>query len=163
MPPRTRKQAAADPIAEAPEVAVPEPADPAPLTPPDEPGEPTDADVADTADDEPTTDAAPLSPPAERKTEPKVKQDPLTPPAPPAVAGAEPTLDLRLPDGRAVDPDDLFEDLGARYTYMIARHRVLEHFLYSGATRPGRRVKYHAGAKVDRSEADAIRKALASS
>ncbi|MEU4513210.1 hypothetical protein AB0G05_27250 [Nonomuraea wenchangensis] len=160
MPPRTRK-APADPPAETTEaVPAPEPADPAPLTPPDEPGEPAGAD---TADDEPTTDAAPLSPPVERKMEPEVKQDPLTPPAPPAVAGAEPTLDLRLPDGRAVDPDGLFEDLGARYTYVIAKHRVLEHFLYSGATRPGRRVKYHAGAKVDRSEADAIRKALASS
>ncbi|MEU6712940.1 hypothetical protein ABZ897_15780 [Nonomuraea sp. NPDC046802] len=161
MPPRTRKQAAADPAEETLEVVpAPEPAGPAPLTPPDEPEQP---DEVDTADEEPVTDAAPLAPPEGRKKSAPVIDEPVTPPAPPALLGQESGLDLRRADGTPVDPDDMFEDLGARYTYVIARYRVLEHFRYAGATRDGRRVKYHAGAKVDRSEADAIRAALASS
>ncbi|MEU4231084.1 hypothetical protein AB0F17_42905 [Nonomuraea sp. NPDC026600] len=160
MPPRTRKQAVADPPAEETPTVSPalEPADPAPLTPPEEPAE------ADTEDDEPTTDAAPLTPPAKRVKEPEVKQDPMTPPPPPAALGQEGTLDLRWTNGEQVtDADDLFEDPGARYTHMLVKRRVLERHYYDGANTPTNRLLYAVGARVPRSEADRIRQKLSSS
>ncbi|MFI6634282.1 hypothetical protein ACIBI7_35835 [Nonomuraea fuscirosea] len=162
MPPRTRNQtkaAAADPVEETPEVVpAPEPANPAPLTLPDEPAE------ADTADDEPVTDAAPLTPPAKREKKTEVKQDPMTPPPPPPAVGQEGTLDLRWSNGeRVTDADDLFEDPGPRYTHVHVKRRVLERHYYAGASTPTNRLLYPEGARVPRSEADRIRQKLASS
>ncbi|MFI6536645.1 hypothetical protein ACIBHY_29635 [Nonomuraea sp. NPDC050547] len=119
---------------------------------------------ADTADDEPTTDAAPLAPPAQRKAEPEVKQDPMTPPPPPPAVGQEGTLDLRWSNGdRVTDADDLFDDPGPRYTHMVVKRRVLERHHYAGASTPTNRLLYPVGAKVPRSEADRIRRELSSS
>ncbi|MEU4703377.1 hypothetical protein [Nonomuraea dietziae] len=153
--PRKRTQAPADPPAD----ATPEVQDPAPLTPPDE--EP--AAPLTPPDDGPSTDAAPLTPPVRREPAPEVKEDALTPPPPPAALGQEPTLDLRWEDGTVASPDELFEDPGPQFTYLVVARRVLERHYFSGATTPSDRLLYPVGARVARSEADRIRREMASS
>ncbi|SDH67172.1 hypothetical protein SAMN05421505_12023 [Sinosporangium album] len=162
-PPRKRRATDADPAPLAPDPGdhpapappdTPPTADPAPLTPPD--------DDAPTPSQDHTSQAAPLTPPETPQPQPVVYEPPLTPP-PTSPFGQAPTYDLRWEDGTPADPDQLFTDPGAQYSYMVVTRRVLERYLLDGAQTYGQSLRYNAGARIPRAEADRIRARMAPS
>ncbi|MFI9845107.1 hypothetical protein ACIHFD_49370 [Nonomuraea sp. NPDC051941] len=171
MAPRKTRTAAADPAAQTTDTtgeggpadtgaasdATPTPAPAAPLTPLD----PDDATAAaPTAPLDPeklapgattTAQAAPLEPPSA----------PLAPPEPTgppvqinmiATPGSE-FVDLVWPDGTPADPDELFTDPGAHFTYVnVAKPIIRRHFL-PGALRPTEQLLFPAGWSLPRDHA----------
>ncbi|MGW0485752.1 hypothetical protein [Nonomuraea sp. NPDC003214] len=102
-----------------------------------------------------TAQAAPLDPPAA----------PLAPPAPPtqpvqinmlATPGAE-FHDLVLMNGRPADPDQMFDDPGVQYTYVVVREPIVRTAFLPNARRPSSQLLLQAGRRVPRDEAEKIK------
>jgi hypothetical protein len=64
-------------------------------------------------------------------------------------------------NGDRVSGDDLFDDPGEHFTYLVARRRVFEQFRYPGSTDVATRLFYNEGGQVDRREARRITEAIA--
>jgi hypothetical protein len=56
-------------------------------------------------------------------------------------------------DGEEIDPDEMFEEVEPRFTYVIAKERIREEFTYRNSKQADRRLLYPAGARVPRAEA----------
>jgi hypothetical protein len=55
--------------------------------------------------------------------------------------------------GDEIDPDEMFEEVEPRFTYVIAKERIREEFTYRNSKQADRRLLYPAGAHVPRAEA----------
>lgn len=110
--------------------------------------------------------AAPLTPSDQHTQVVPILGDPATSTSHvPASAGlrtypGEQHIGLVDEDGNTLGADDLFEDPGEHFTYVVAKQRVHEQFRYPGSEDTATRLFYAKGRQVPRGEAKRLRDAV---
>ncbi|MER6830950.1 hypothetical protein ABT352_33490 [Streptosporangium sp. NPDC000563] len=180
MPPRKRAEKPVEAAPEQPSEVVSTPPEPAaeaaplsppsgddsalaaPLTPPAATPDPSDSDPPVLPEDGLVTLAAPLTPPAAPAAAPLAPPTPEPPMGQTAMPGSA-FVDFVDEAGKPIDPDTMFVDPGARYTYVRTACRITRVHRQDGATtRTSDQLLYPAGRRLDRAEAAKLRAELES-
>ncbi|MFG1977004.1 hypothetical protein ACGFJC_47395 [Nonomuraea fuscirosea] len=157
--------------------------DSAPLTPPAEPApvEPAPVEQTEPVEPAPVEPGAPVEPAAgddagdELSGPAPAQAAPLEPPAPPAPLPVPPgpPVDMKMiatpgtefenlvwSDGTPADPDEMFVDPGAQYTYVVVAREIQRRFYMPGARRTAGQILFPEGWQVAREHADRVKNDL---